>query len=462
MPRPRIGRPPLTLAGIAPTLAGDRLGVEPGVVTTATGSAAIRHGAPAPAAIAKRHVTAAVVGNALEFYDFTTFTFFAAHIGRAFFPSHTRMDSLLSSLAVFGVGFCTRPLGAIVIGHIGDRRGRRPAMLISFLLMGLAILALALCPSYAQIGVAAPILVILIRLVQGFALGGEIGPSTAFLLEAAPPGQRGLYTAMQSVSQNIAALSAGLIGLGLASVLTSAQLDAFGWRIALIVGAAVLPFGLMIRRTLPETLHHEEHPSPVHHDSGPIQWRVVLCSLAMLAGGTVATYIQSYLTTYSGEILHMASRVAFAAPIVYGAAGIAANLAGGLLSDRIGRRPVVAAPRFVFLLVTLPAFWLLDRNRDAATLILATLAMTACISTSGGAIMSSITESLRKSSRSRALSIVYACAIAVFGGTTQYVATWLIARTGDNLSPAYYCMAITAIGIVGALMIRESAPVKHA
>jgi predicted MFS family arabinose efflux permease len=267
---------------------------------------------------------------------------------------------------------------------------------------------------------------------------------------------------MQSVSQNIAALAAGLIGLTLASLLTTPQLDAFGWRIALVAGAVVLPFGLMIRRTLPETLHHDEAPSPAHQAAGAIQWRVVLCSMAMLAGGTVATYIQSYLTTYSGEILHMATSVAFSAPIVYGAAGIVANIAGGMLSDRYGRRPLIAAPRVLFLFITLPAFWLMDRERNASTLILATLAITACVSTSGGAIMSSITESLRKSSRSRTLAIVYACTIAIFGGTTQFVATWLIAKTGDNLSPAYYCMAITAIGIVGALLIRESAPARTA
>ncbi|QUD89115.1 MFS transporter [Phenylobacterium montanum] len=430
------------------------------MTTTATGSAAAGPDAPAAPAILKRHVGAAVIGNALEFYDFTTFTFFAGHIGRAFFPSANAMDSLLWSLATFGVGFSTRPLGAIVIGHIGDRHGRKPAMLISFALMGLAILAMALCPSYAAIGPAAPVLIVLIRLVQGFALGGEVGPSTAFLLEAAPPQHRGLYTAMQSVSQNIAALVAGLVGMGLASLLSEAQLGDFGWRIALGLGAVVLPFGLMIRRTLPETLHHYEPPSVIHRESDGFQWRVILCSMAMLVGGTVATYIQSYLTTYAHEILHMTTSVAFSAPIVYGVVGIGANLVGGVLSDRVGRRPLIALPRIVFLLAVLPSFWLLDRHRDAMTLVLITLVITVCASTSGGAIMSSITESIRKSDRSRTLAIAYAVTIALFGGTTQFVATWLIAATHDNLSPAYFCMVATAIGIVGALAIRESAPAK--
>lgn len=415
-------------------------------------------GAPSHADVSKRHVTAAVVGNALEFYDFTTYAFFAAQIGRTFFPSHDPMNGLLLSLATFGAGFFTRPLGAIVIGSIGDRLGRRPAMLISFFLMGVAILALALCPSYATIGPVAPVLVIVIRLVQGFALGGEIGPSTAFLLEAAPPHRRGLYTAMQSVSQNIAALAAGLVGFGLASVFDAGELDRFGWRIAFLFGAVVLPFGLLVRRSLPETLHHVEPPPPAGSAPHPPQLRVVLCSIAILAGGTVATYIQGYLTTYSSAILHMKTTAAFSATIVYGATGILANLVGGVLSDRIGRRPVMAAPRVILFLVIWPAYWLLNKNRDAGTLALITLITTACASTSGGAIMVSITESLKKASRSRVLAIVYACAIAVFGGTTQWIATWLIKSTGDNLAPAYFYMAATAIGVAGMLLMRESVP----
>ncbi len=147
--------------------------------------------------VRKRHVAAAVAGNALEFYDFTTYAFYAAQIGRAFFPSHSPLVSLMLSLATFGAGFITRPLGAIAIGRYADRAGRRPAMLLSFILMGLALLVLGLCPSYALIGPWASATVVAARLVQGFALGGEVGPTTSFLLEAAPPHRRGLYTAFQ-------------------------------------------------------------------------------------------------------------------------------------------------------------------------------------------------------------------------------------------------------------------------
>jgi MFS family permease len=403
-------------------------------------------------------VTAAVVGNALEFYDFTTYGFFAAQIGRAFFPSHDPLVGLMASLATFGAGFATRPLGAIVIGSIGDRFGRRPAMLISFFLMGAAILALALCPSYAAIGPLAPALVVAIRLIQGFALGGEIGPTTAFLLEASPPHRRGLYTGLQNVSQNVAALMAGTVGLILASLFDGGQLDRFGWRIAFLIGALMLPFGMLVRRTLPETLHRAEPAHLAPETFNPAQLRVILCSIAILVGGTVATYVQQYTTTYASSILHMRITTAFTATMVYGATGIVANLAGAMLSDRFGRRPVMIAPRVLLFLIIAPAFWLLDRNRDGATLALITLVTTACASTSGGVIMASITESLRKASRSTVLGIVYACVIAIFGGTTQLMVTWLIKVTGNVLAPAYFYMAATAIGLTGMFLIRESAP----
>src|SRR5215475_15723951 len=178
---------------------------------------------PAPR-LAWRQAFAIAVGNGLEFYDFVTYAFFASQIGRTFFPSDTPGLSLLSSLATFGVGFLTRPLGAIVIGRIGDRAGRKPAMLLSLGLIGVAVTGLALTPSYASIGTLAPVLVIFSRLLQGFALGGEVGPSTALLLEAAPPARRGLYVSLQATSADTATLIAGVVGVVLASTLDAAQL----------------------------------------------------------------------------------------------------------------------------------------------------------------------------------------------------------------------------------------------
>jgi len=213
---------------------------------------------PIPAARASvpaKHVAAVVVGNALEFYDFLTYAFFAVYIGKAFFPANDPATSLLASLGTFAVGFVTRPIGGIVIGRMGDRYGRKPAIILSFSLMGIAITGLALTPPYAMVGVLAPAFVLLFRMLQGFALGGEVGPTTAFLLEAAPPERRGFYTAFQAWTQELAILVSGLVGLGLSSVLSDKQLQDFGWRLAFVLGAAIVPVGLIMRRNLPETLH---------------------------------------------------------------------------------------------------------------------------------------------------------------------------------------------------------------
>jgi len=229
----------------------DALSLEPAIETGAVGSLA-------NAGLARRAIMAATVGNALEFYDFITYAFFAIQIGHAFFPSHNAYGSLMLSLATFGAGFITRPIGGIVIGAYSDRVGRRAAMMLSFTLMGVAIVSLALIPSYAKIGIAAPILAVLARMVQGFSLGGEVGPTTAYLLEAAPLKGRGLAVSWQGASQGIAATTGGLVGVGLSAILAPAALDAYGWRIAFLLGAVTLPFGLWVRRGLPETLHLHE------------------------------------------------------------------------------------------------------------------------------------------------------------------------------------------------------------
>ena len=272
-----------------------------------------------------RHVAAVVVGNALEFYDFLTYSYFAVYIGKVFFPSKDPTSSLLLSLATFGVGFLTRPVGAIVIGAMGDRIGRKPAMVFSFSLMGVAIVGLALTPSYAAIGAAAPALVILFRLLQGFALGGEVGPTTAYMIEAAPPSRRGFYASMQYTSQDFAAMMAGLAGALLASRLSDQQLQDWGWRAAMLLGACIVPFGLMLRKSLPETLHAAEDAvlAPDTGDGVSVPrvklkpyTKLILLGLIMLASGTIASYVLSYMTTYALATLKMTATVAFGATIV--------------------------------------------------------------------------------------------------------------------------------------------------
>jgi MHS family citrate/tricarballylate:H+ symporter-like MFS transporter len=412
--------------------------------------------------ITRRQITAAVIGNALEFYDFTTYALFAVQIGRTFFPSQTPFENLMLSLLTFAVGFVGRPLGAIVIGAFGDRAGRRPAMVLSFTLMGIGILGVVLTPSYAAIGAAAPALLVIFRLVQGFALGGEVGPTTAFLIEAAPLHQRGFIGAWQSASQAIASLTGASIGLLLTYLLTAQQLEIFGWRIAFGLGAVVLPFGLIMRRTLPETLHRAEVPSSVHPTATGVfsHARPILLGLGMIMSFTTSTYVLLYMTTFASETLHMTQAHSFGASVANGISGVAFALIGGALSDRYGRKVVMITARVLFLLAIYPAFSLIIGNHDVVTLIVATGLLSALSSTSVGVALVCLTESLRKDVRSTGLAIVYAVGVAVFGGVAQPYVTWLIKATGSAMAPAWYMMAAACIGIVAMSLMKETAPSK--
>jgi MHS family citrate/tricarballylate:H+ symporter-like MFS transporter len=405
-----------------------------------------------------RQVLAVVVGNGLEYYDFVTFAFFASQIGRTFFPSNTPGASLLASLATFGVGFLTRPLGAFVIGRFGDRAGRKPAMLLSFTLIGVGVVGLPLIPSYASIGILAPILAIVFRLLQGFALGGEVGPSTAFLMEAAPPLRRGLYISLQATSADFAVCIAGLVGVGLASVLDAPALDAWGWRVALLFGATIIPVGLVLRRTLHETLdgpaRAEEEPAPGGYG------KIVVLGLLLLSTATTVNYLLEYMTTYANVTLGMSSKIAFGATAVIGLSGVICDSLGGWLSDRFGRRPIMIVPWFFLAVAVFPCFWILERLRTAAALYSA-CAVLACISTlSSATIIVAITESLPRRVRSGGIAIIYALAISVFGGSAQFFIAWLIRATGNALAPAWYMFCGVVIGIIVLFQLPETAPIK--
>ncbi len=405
------------------------------------------------------HVAAVTAGNALEFYDFLTYSFFAAQIGRTFFPSDNPISSLLASLATFGAGFLTRPVGAFVIGRLADRIGRKPAMFLSFGLMGMAMLGIALTPSYATIGIAAPILAIAFRLIQGFALGGEVGPSTAYLIEAAPVMRRGLYASLQGSSQQLAVLSAGLIGYVLANQLSDTALDQWGWRIAFLIGAIIVPFGLVLRRSLAETLDPSETLPGVARAKHDYR-RVAAVALILLTSGTMCTYVMNNLTTYASTTLHMTTSASFGATVSQGLTGMIFAVVGGALSDRLGRRAVMFWPRLALLFAVFPAFWLLGHFRTATALFAATAVMSTLFSLSMGATFASITESLPKAVRAGALALIYAVAISVFGGATPFVVTWLTDASGNPMTPAFYMMGAVVIGLVGALLMPESAPAK--
>jgi MFS family permease len=419
----------------------------------------ITEGAPGARSITPRQVAGAVVGNALEFYDFTVYAIFADQIGHAFFPTPTPFVSQILTLATFGVGFLLRPLGAVLIGRLADRRGRRPAMLFSFALMGASILGLALTPSYATIGALAPCLVLFWRLCQGFALGGELGPTTAYLVEAAPPEHRGLYGAWQGGSQNVANLVGALVGMAVGRLFGDAALALWGWRAAFLLGTIVLPFGLVIRRSLPETLHHPEEArrGQAEHPTLMAAAPVLLRGFGLIAATTIPTYVFLYLTTYAIQTLHMGKQVSLAATFVSGLCGVAGGLLGGVLSDRFGRRALLIWPRTVFLLATWPVFDVIVRHHDAPSLLIGTAVLSFSSALSTASVYVAITESLRKEVRVTGLGALYAIAVAVFGGTTQPIVRWLIEITHDPRSIAAYTIAATLVGLIASATMRETA-----
>jgi MFS transporter, MHS family, citrate/tricarballylate:H+ symporter len=404
-----------------------------------------------------RHIIAVALGNAIEFYDFVTYAFFAAQIGRAFFPSDTPGTSLLASLATFGAGFLTRPLGAFVLGRLGDRIGRKPAMIASFTLIGIGVTGLPLIPPYASIGIAAPILAIGFRLIQGFALGGEVGPSTAFLMEAAPPLRRGLYISLQATSADVAVMVAGLVGVGLASVLDPAALNSWGWRVALLAGAIIIPFGLLLRRTLGETLQPlPDRGVPTIRSYG----RIAAAGLALLASATTTSYLLNYMTTYANSTLGMTAKIAFGATAVVGLCGVICDPLGGWLSDKVGRKPVMIIPWLCLAFAVFPCFMLLERERSSFALYVA-CAVLACASTlAASSAMIAINESLPHRVRSGAFGIIYALSISIFGGSAQFTVAWLTRLTGNPLAPAYYMIGGVIVGLIAQSLVPESAPIK--
>jgi MFS family permease len=412
-----------------------------------------------PQYIALGKVFAVGLGNALEFYDFLTYSFFAIQIGHCFFPLSQTAHGLLFSLATFGVGFITRPLGSIVIGTFGDRAGRRPAMVLSFTLMGIGITGLALTPSYASIGIAAPILLLIFRLLQGFAMGGEVGPSTAFLIEAAPPNRRGLYVAVQCTTQDLAVLAAGIVGFALSNLLSPASLDQWGWRLAFLIGATVVPFGLYLRRTLPETLSGADRVmARLERPRAPR--RLIVLGLMLAMASTIGGYALSYMTTYAQDTLRLVAGVAFGATLMNGLGNMIGDLLSGLLSDRVGRKPVMAFSVVLLLLLTLPAYLAMTRFPGALTVYVATSVLCVLQQLFTNAALVTIIESLPKAVRSSVFGILYALATTVFGGTTQLVIKLLTEATGSSLAAAWYMTGALAIGALAVVLIRETAPVK--
>ena len=417
------------------------------------------------ASLPARGVIAVVIGNWLEFYDFLVFTFFAVMIGDAFFPAQSQIGRLLGALATFGVGFVTRPLGAAVIGPYADRKGRRAALTLTLLLMALGSAMIAFTPSYARIGIAAPIMLLIARLIQGFSCGGEVGPATTYLLESAPLHRRAALTAWQAHSQALATIMGSGIGLILAATLTREQLYAWGWRVPFVVGVLVAPVALYIRRQLPETIesHHMQRSSvDVLRELTRDHLRSVVFGVLFICGGTISTYVSNYMTTYALTTLHLPATIATTLTLT-GGVGQIIGYSLGVWSDRLGRKRALIAWRVALIAIVYPLFQAMTApGTDVTTIVAANLFFNILFACGIGAGYAFLAEAFPQSVRSSGLAILYAFGVMIFGGTTQFVVAWLIDVTKDPLVPAYYMIAANLTTIVGLWLMEPHAEVLHA
>lgn len=423
-----------------------------------------------------KDVSAAAVGNALEFYDFIIYALFAVQIGRAFFPSSSEYGSLMLSLATFGAGFVTRPLGAIVVGAYADRVGRRSAMVLCLALIGGSMAAMALIPPYASIGIAAPILAVLARMLQGFSVGGEVGANGAFLAEVARPETRGATVSWLSVSQHLAAIAGSLIGLALTALLSPAVFADYGWRIAFLLGAATLPVGWWLRRNVRETLQDDEVQSaalaasrgmPMRETAEPARAelaarhrRVFGLGFLMIGTYAVRVYILTYIVTYAEHALRLSPRAGFSAQLASLLAAIPATLIGGRLSDRYGRWPVNVWGNLAFLAAVYPIFAWMTAARSEATLIAGMTLLGVVCWIPSASFLAGIVEALPRRIRSGGFGTTYSLAVALFGGTTQLAVTWLLHVTGSAMAPAWYVMGFGVIGQIAFMLFPETAPAR--
>ena len=407
-----------------------------------------------------RQVAAAVIGNALEWYDFVVFGALSVIIARLFFPGESEFNALLLTTATFGVGFFMRPIGGILLGLYADRRGRKAALQLIIAMMTVAMAMIALAPPYASIGIAAPLLIVLARLLQGFATGGEFAIATSFLVEVAPRGRKGLYGSLQQVGLSLAALGGAFAGWFVTEILSPAQLDSWGWRLPFAVGLLIGPVGMWVRRHLEETEEFEQaRATPGSNLPLPAMLRThahsVLVTFGLVICGTITYYVVLiYMPTFARTQLGIPLEDAFKAQIVALLCLTVVIPLVGALSDRIGRKPPMLVGTAACLVVLIPLFEHLHAHPDLLTLMATQAALCSLIGIFYGPLSTAVAEQFPPGVRSTGLSLAYNLAVMLFGGFAQFFVTWLIGVTGQPIAAAYYVMFGAVIGFGATLALR--------
>ena len=405
-------------------------------------------------------------GNFLEMYDFMVFGYYASAIGNTFFPSGIPFVSLMLSLMTFGAGFLMRPLGAIVLGAYTDVHGRRKGLILTLTLMSFGIVTIACTPGYATIGVLAPLLVVLGRLLQGFSAGMELGGVSVYLSEIATPGHKGFYVSWQSASQQVAVMFAALLGVALTYALPPPQMSAWGWRIPLLLGCAIIPFLFILRRSLAETdeftaRKHKPGVSEIFR-SLTTSWRIVLTGMMLVTMTTVSFYmITAYTPTFANSVLHLASMDGLVITLCIGASNLFWLPVMGSLSDRVGRRPLLLACTVLMLMTAYPAMLWLVRQPSFSRLLAVELWLSFLFGSYNGAMVVFLTEIMPVSVRTSGFALAYSLATAVFGGFTPALSTYFIHITGNRAIPGLWLSVAGACGLVSALVGKPYSDSNH-
>ncbi len=407
-----------------------------------------------------RQIVAVAIGNALEWYDFAIYGYVAVTISKLFFPPETGWTPLLATFGLFAVSYVVRPVGGILLGHYADQYGRKALLVFVIGLMSVASAMIAAAPTYQMIGVAAPSLIVVARVLQGLAAGGVFGSATAFLVEHAPPESRGLYGSWQFSGQGAAIMLSGAVGMFVTHYLDPHQLESWGWRLPFLLGLVLGPIGVYIRFKLSETPEFLEEQS--RHSGGRSVISMiamykynVLVGLGLVVGGTAAFYVLFvFMPTYSIRVLHLGSAVSFLAMVAAGVTVAICCPLMGLISDRIGRWPVMMAAATIFLVAVYPGFRWLQAAPSGATLVMLELGFGFLFAAYAGPGGATIAMLYPVHSRATAMAIAYNVAVAVFGGGAPMIVTWLIAWTGDPIAPAYYVMTGVFISVLALAAMR--------
>jgi MHS family proline/betaine transporter-like MFS transporter len=406
----------------------------------------------------RRAVSAAVIGNVLEWYDFSVYAFVAVIIARKFFPQGDEATALLSTFLAYGLGFVARPLGGIILGRVGDTHGRKTALLITIALMAIGTVLVGLLPTYAAIGIAAPLLLVVARLMQGFSAGGEWGSSTAYIVEWAPADKRGFYGSFQQMSVVGGILLGSAIAALMNTFLTPEQMDAWGWRVPFLLGGILGPIGLWMRRTIDETPAYKKAqvtPPPVSTESGLV---MAARAFGFTIVWTVCFYVLlSYMPTYTQKYVKLSASAALWANTIGLLVLVVAIPLMGILSDRIGRKPLLLACCLAFIVLPYPIFSFLISGASFTQLVIVQILFAILISCFSGAGPAAIAEMFPTRLRSTWMTSGYALAVAIFGGFAPFISVWLIERFNSPLAHTFYLIAAAIVSTIVIAMMRETA-----